>query len=216
MPKKVLYATSELDSFIRSMKSGDHMIFFYDTAEHKQELLFNFLADGLAKGEGAVYICSDESPEQIRQSMKTFGFDFSKFEKEETLMIKNYEGWYSENGQFQTAKILAHIKETCEIFRNKGIEELRGCGEMGCFFKYNAVRELLKYEYALHRVLRVPLKAICAYSTYDMVSRGYADIIMPLVRAHRKVIFAEPYGFIAHKPEKVEDSDVEKLMQIKI
>ena len=216
LPKKTLCGNSEVDYFIRGMKTGDHMIFFYDTPERKQELLFSFLADGLAKGEGAVYICSEESPEQIQQSMKTFDFDFSKFEKEEALMIKNCEGWYRENGQFHYAKILAHMLETCEKFRRKGLKEMRGCGEMDCFFKYDAVRELLKYEYALHRMLKVPAKAICAYNTYDMASRGYADIIMPLVRAHRKAIFGGPYGFIVHKPENIEDSDVEKLMQIKI
>jgi hypothetical protein len=206
----------EVIRFVRSMKPKDHVILFYDTPENKREILFNFLGAGLEKGKGALYVCSEERPEQIRSEMEAFSLRVKKFEKEDALKIYNYDEWYIENGQAESVKILAHLMQAYEKFRKNGLKGVHGTGEMGCFFEHNQVRELLRYEYALHRVLKIPAEVICAYSIYDIVVTGYTEVIMPLVRAHSVGIFTGPYGFIVHKPENVEDSDIEKLLQIKI
>ena len=61
-----------------------------------------------------------------------------------------------------------------------------GSGARGdvLFFRHEKVRELMRYEYAFHRVLSIQMKAICAYSVPIVVNTGYADMIMPLIRAH--------------------------------
>ena len=93
---------------------------------------------------------------------------------------------------------------------------LCAAGEMACFFKHNKVRELLRYEYALQRMLKIPIEALCAYSVPTIVNTGNTEIIMPLVRAHGWAIFTGPGGNRLYKPENVEDLDIEKLLQIKI
>lgn len=216
MQKELSMETREVIRFVRDMKLNDHAILFYDTLESKHTILFNFLSAGLEEGKGALYICSEEAPEQIRREMEAFGLDVKKFEKENALKIYNYDEWYIEDGKAESVRMLAHATQACENFQKSGLKGMRGAGEMGCFFEHDLVRELLRYEYALHRVLKIPAEIICAYSIYDINISGYTEVIMPLVRAHRLGIFTGSYGFVAHKPENVEDSDVEKLLQIKI
>jgi len=98
-------------------------------------------------------------------------------------------------------------------FREKG---LRVTDEAAFFLKHNKVRELLRLEYSSHRVLKTQVEAICAYSIDTIVNAGCIDVIMPLVRAHAWAIFTGPGGSTVFEPENVEDSDVEKLLQIKI
>jgi len=203
----------ETIDFVRRMKPTDHVTLFYDTPENKRKILFNFLAAGLEKGKGALYICSEEGPEQIRSEMEAFGIEVKKLEKEGTLTIHNYNEWYIENGQVDFDKIFARVKETFEKFREKG---LRVTDEAAFFLKHNKVRELLRLEYSSHRVLKTQVEAICAYSIDTIVNAGCTDVIMPLVRAHAWAIFTGPGGSTVFEPENVEDSDVEKLLQLKI
>jgi hypothetical protein len=205
----------EIVQFVGKMKPTDHVLLFYDTTKRKHDILFSFLSAGLAGRKGAAYVCSEESPEKIRNSMEIFSIDVRKNEGEGKLMVRSYDGWYIQNGQVDCMKILAGWKETCGEFRKRGLG-LRAAGEMACFFKHNKVRELLRYEYALHRVFDIPMEAICAYDVNTIVETGYAHVMMPLVRAHGWAIFTGPGGEMIYEPENVEDYDVEKLLRIKI
>jgi len=207
--------SEELDVFIRRIEPTNHLILFYDTAESKHRILFNFLADGLEKGKGAVYICSEERPEQIRSGMESFGIDVDKDERAGNLIIRNYDEWYIEKGRAESLKIIARWNKIHEHFKNKGLG-MRAAGELSCFFKHNMVRELLRYEYALHRILFIPMEAICAYNIQTIVNTGYTEMIMPLVRAHGRAIFTANGGSMILEPENVEDSDIERLLEIRI
>jgi hypothetical protein len=205
----------EIIHFLNNMKPTDHVILFYDMLEKKHRILFNYISAGLQKRKGAVYICSEETPEQIRTGMKTFGVDVEKNEKKGRMMIRNYDEWYIRNGQVECLRILANWKETYEKFRKKGLG-LLATGETACFFKHDRVRELLRYEYACHKVFDTPMEAICAYNIHAIVDSGHTEVIMPLVRAHGWAIFTGQGGSMIYKPENVEDHDVERLLKIKI
>jgi hypothetical protein len=87
---------------------------------------------------------------------------------------------------------------------------------MSCFFREEKVRELLRYEYALHKVLSIPMEAVCAYNLKTIVETGHTEVIMPLVRAHGKAMFTAEGGTMVLEPENVEEKDVERLLKIKI
>jgi len=197
------------------MKPKDHVLLFYDTLETKHDVLFNFLSAGLSNGKGAVYVCSEESPEEIRSAMQLFGIDVRRNEEEGNLTILNYDECYIENREADYPKILANWKEIYERFRKRGLG-LRATGEMGCFFEHNKVRELLRYEYAAHRFLDLSRDGICAYNVNTVVNTGYTEVIMPLVRAHGWAIFTGPGGSMVYEPENVEDYDVERLLEIRV
>ena len=82
------------------------------------------------------------------------------------------------------------MKELCNDALKNGFEGLRVTGEMARFFRYNWIRELLEYEKALHRVLDIPIIAICAYNA-NMLNRSKDPINLysELARAHDTVLF---------------------------
>lgn len=92
-------------------------------------------------------------------------------------------------GQAESIKIITHWNEAYNRFSGRGLG-IWVTGETSCFFRKNMVRELLRYEYALHKILAILMEAICAYDLMTIVDTGYKDMIMPLVRAHGKAIFA--------------------------
>jgi len=207
--------TQEVLYFVENLKPKNHVILFYFTPENKYNILFNYLSAGLANGKGAAYICSEESPEKIRSRMENFGKNFREAEEQGRLSIRNYDEWYIQDGEVESLRILAGWKEMFEKLRRRGMG-LRVAGETACFFKHDKVEELLRYEYSLHRVLDIPMDAICAYDLNAIVDSGHTEVIMPLVRAHGWAIFTNRDKSMIYEPENVEDYDIERLLDIKL
>ncbi len=122
-------------------------------------------------------------PGQIREGFEASGVDVEENEGSGKLMIKYYDPFYIENGSWEPLKVINKWHGVLAEMNGKGWG-LRGTGEMSCFFRHEMVRDLVRYEYALHRVLPIQMEAICAYSVPIVVNTGYADMIMPLIRAH--------------------------------
>ena len=204
-----------MESFIHEFKPHNHLILFYDTLKNKYEILYHFIANGLQHGKGTVYICSDEGPEEVSREMGSFGINVETKVKEGMLLIRNFNEWYIERGRVEPIKIITRWNKAFDQFSGRGLG-MRVIGETSCFFRQGLVRELMRYEYALHKVLTIPMEAICAYNLKTIVDTGYTDVIMPLIRAHGKAIFTTEGGSMIFEPEKIEDTDVEKLLDIEI
>jgi len=207
--------TEEVLHFVENLKPKNHVILFYFSPKSKYNILFNYLSAGLANGKGAAYICSEERPEEIRSRMEAYGINVADVEGEDRLFIRNYDEWYIRDGQVESLRILAGWREMYEELRRRNMG-LRVTGETACFFKHNKVEDLLRYEYSLHRVLDIPMDAICAYDLNTIVDSGYTEVIMPLVRAHGWAIFTDKDKSMVYEPENVEDYDIEKLLHIKL
>jgi hypothetical protein len=192
----------------------DHNIVFYDSFEKKKFILSQYLRNGLDKNQAAMYICSEETEDQIRKGMENT-IDVEKEEKAGKLVICDYDGWYIENGKTQPLKIINKWKEAQSNFSELGLG-LRATGEMSCFFLHDKVKELLKYEYALHRILKIPMEALCAYNLKTIVDLGYTEVIMPLIKAHGDALIVTTKGNMIIDSEKVELSDIERLIDLKI
>jgi hypothetical protein len=108
--------------FIKNIGDRDHFILFYDTHENKHKILFEFLSGGLKKGRCTVYIDSDETPEQIRESMMNTGIDVPKNEAAGSLVIRDCQGWYIENGHCKPDRILANWAEAAEKSKRRGLK----------------------------------------------------------------------------------------------
>ncbi len=189
---------------------------FYDTAENKREVLFNHLKYGHAGNEGLTYVCSEESPQQIRMGMKKFGIDADNMRSRNQLTINNYDSVYIVNGNVNIPRIAMQFKELAESYAASGLNGLRAAAEMSCFFQNHKEKELMNYEYALHRKLSMPAEGICAYNVRELTDRNQLGLVMDLVRAHDPVIFTGPMASLILKPENVKKEDVEKTMQVRI
>ena len=76
----------------------------------------------------------------------------------------------------------------------KGFKGFRVTGEMAFFFEKKMVKELVEYKNALHRVLELPLTAICAYDAEAVAKEGRGGLYLDLIKAHRSVIITGPAG----------------------
>jgi hypothetical protein len=207
--------SDEATEFIHNMEPTNHVILFYDSRESKRQILNTYIANGLENEKGALYVCSEEAPDQIREGLEAYGIDVEENESSGKLMIEYYDPFYIENGNVEPLIVLNKWHEVFAKMKKMSLG-LRGTGEMSCFFKHEKVRELMRYEYALHKVLPIQMEAICAYSVPTIVNTGYTDMIMPLIRAHGGAIFITENGTMIVEPDAIEDFEVERLLDIKI
>ena len=201
---------SIVHDFLSNFDPGTHVVLFYDTTESKRNLLFTHLKYG-ENSQGLTYVCSEESPEQIRQGLLDFGMDTYAARDMNKLTITNYDDVYIVNGQVNVSTIIRKFAGMVDSYRNRGYNGMRAAAEMSCFFKHEKVDELIEYEKALHRKFAFKAEGICAYNISEICKLGYIDMLMPLVRAHDPVIFASPNGYLIMKPEKVRHKHIEEI-----
>jgi len=172
---------------LENLKICDHGVFFYRTPEEKRQVLFNFLKTGLDRDEGTIYVAGDEDPRMIRKAMLNFGLDVKVLEREGLLKVINYDEWYITHGKIEMSNIMASWKKAYEDALERGLKGLRACGEMGCFFRHNLVEELIEYEKALGRKLKIPMAALCSYSL-DHTELLKGNSFYDLVKSHGHVV----------------------------
>lgn len=187
---------AEILDFVKSMLIRDHAILFYSNPRDKREVLFTYLKAGLDAKEAAIYVASEESPDEIRREMKEFGLDSEQFEKSGALRVVDYREWYIIEGKFDIGKIFSLWQQSLQEALAKGFKGLRVTGEMSCFFKHHMLNELVIYERALHRELTIPMEAICAYDD-SVVLKGaeedhYLRIYLDLITAHGTILVVGP------------------------
>ena len=204
----------EISEFLSDFKPKTHAILFYDNQDNKHDLLFNHLKFGAESNQGLAYVCSEEKPLEIQQEMREFGIEVDALRERNRLTINNYDRVYIVNQQVDIPTIMGTFADLSKKYRSMGLDGTRAAAEMSCFFKEGKVKELIDYEYALHRKLAFPAEGICAYNIFDLVHSGKLETIMPLVRAHDPVIIAGPTEGLILEPDKVKPNRVEAAMQI--
>ncbi len=186
-----LSPSEKMTRIVRQLRPRDHVILVYDSLEAKRDTLFNYLRYGLDNGEAVKYVCSEESPNEIRGAMQDFGIPVSEYEKTGALDIMNYTDIYIRDGKFSVLDIMDTWDKYYSDALAEGFKGLRVTGEMSCFMKHSLVDELIEYEKALHTILDIPLTAICAYNAESLASvENPIDVYSELVKAHGKVLFA--------------------------
>jgi sugar-specific transcriptional regulator TrmB len=182
--------TERLKRFITQLKPTDHVIFVYETQESKYDVLFNYIRHGLENGEAAVYVCSEATPAQIKTAMKLFGIDVEKYEKANALNVLHYKEFYIIDGKFSIENTLSLWNKYYQEALAKGFKGLRVTGEMACFFEHNLVKDLLEYEKSLHKVLSIPIVAICSYRSDKLKSvDDPIALYRELTKAHGAVLY---------------------------
>jgi len=182
----------EILGFVKRMKATDHVILFYSNPEDKRLALFTYLKAGLDRGEAAAYVAGHDTVEEVKRAMGEFGLEVDRLERSGALRVIDYRDWYILGGKFDAAKTMELWRKLYGEAVARGFKGLRVVGEMACFFKHGMVDELVEYERALHRVLELPMSAICAYPTDAVAKEGRGELYLDLIKAHSTVIFLGP------------------------
>lgn len=185
----------EITDFVRQMKPTDNVVLFYSKPEEKREVLFTFLKAGLDQGKAAAYVATQESPDEIRHAMQAFGIDVGRLENSGALHVFPYKDLYFKGGGFSIPNVMGLWKTLYADATAKGFKGFRAAGEMACFFKEKALKELVEYERALGGSFEMPLEGICACDSNDLAEKG--GLYLDLIKAHRAVIITGPRGGVA-------------------
>jgi DcmR-like sensory protein len=204
--------TRDVLRVLDGLAPGRHAMLVYDTKDRKEEVLFSHLKLA-GQYDGAVYVCSEESPLEARSDMKKFGIDVEKREKEGTLMVKNYDQVYIVNDEVDSPNIIKGFSDLAFDYSDRGYG-MRAAAEMSCFFKTWKLDELVGYENDLHRKFSFPAFGICGFNLLDMYQTNTMDVLWPIIKAHGTVIMTGPGGSFALPPEEVESKNVEKTMGV--
>jgi len=181
----------KISQFVEKLRPTDHIIFVYQSSEAKHNVLFNYIRVGLESGEAGIYVASDEKPTEIRDAMKEFGIPVEEHEKAGRLKVLGCKDVYVIDGKFEIPTTMGIWKKYYNEALSKGFKGLRVTGEMACFFKHQLLHELVDYENSLHRVLDLPMIAICAYNAEDLTKAfNPINLYNELVKAHGTVLFA--------------------------
>lgn len=205
----------ELKNFIRAVKPFDHIGLFYDDVESKRSIAFNYLSYGLETSHGVVYICGEENPDNVRKGLSSLGVDVEPNERSGNLLIKNFHEWYIDGDSTDPYKVMNRLNHIAREFGIKGLGA-RVAGELSNFYQEKKVNELLKYEYALNRTIAFPIEVMSIYNLNTIVESGYTDTIMPIVKSQGKAIFASKGKHVLIEPERINEADLEKLLELNV
>jgi len=168
------------------LKTGNHGIFFYRSPHEKHEVLLSFLQAGFQKGEGAIYVATQETQTQIRRRMEDFGFNVKALEKDGVLRIFGPE-WYIIDGEVNTPHTIMLATRVFDEAMEIGLKGLRACGEAACFFEHKKEKELVEYELMIGRKLDLSVTVLCAYDVNHAKSLE-EKFFISLIKAHGPVV----------------------------
>lgn len=175
---------------VGQLKLRDHAIMFYECVEDKCRVLFDYLRAGLDSEEAVAYVAGfDETPSHVRSLLQKRGIDVDAFETKSMLQIMSYRDWYLVDGDFNVQRTITRWARLLSDALADGFNGLRVAGDATWFLKCDMKEELLKYENSLHRVLDMPLIAICAYSLPVLMQQNEVQLVVDLIKAHNNVIF---------------------------
>jgi hypothetical protein len=173
--------------YVRDLETGNHGVFFYRSPHEKHEVLFNFLQAGFQKGEGAIYVPSQETSKQIRRNMEDFGLNVKALEDDGLLRIFDYDSWYIIDGEANGSHTIMSAQRVFNEAMEIGLKGLRACGEAACFFEHKKQKELVEFELMIGRKLELPVTVLCAYDVTHIKSLE-EKFFLSLIRAHGPVV----------------------------
>jgi len=173
--------------YVRNLEVGNHGIFFYRSPHEKHEVLFNFLQAGFQKGDGAIYVPSQETSKQIRKHMEDFGLNVKALERDGVLRIFDYDDWYMIDGEVDGSRTIMLAQRVFDEAMEIGLKGLRACGEAACFFEHKKEKELVEFELMIGRKLVLPVTVLCAYDVNHAKSLE-EKFFFSLIKAHGPVV----------------------------
>ena len=189
--------------FVKNIELTEHVVLLYTNPEDKRNCLLTYVKAGLDRGQAVAYITSQENTDDIKKAMVKFDIDVELCEQSGALRVIDYRDWYMVGGDFDISKTMELWRKLLEASKTKGFKGLRVTGEMAFFFERNLVDKLLEYEHALHRVLDVPMMAICAYDVKLFTKKEWFNVLIELLNTHSTTIMLGQKGLGAVSPNEI-------------
>jgi hypothetical protein len=198
----------EVMRMLKEIAPGTHAVLIYDSAESKREVLFSHLSLG-AHNSKLVYICSEESPNEIEDAMKDFGIRVQELRSEGRLAILDYEEVYMKDGRVDVAQAIGHLSHLALTARRENLEGgLRVAEEMSFFFRPATLTDLATYETRRHRTFYFDARGICAYNLTQFQASGALENLLAILHQRDRVVLTGPKGVSILEPDLQDHSHI--------
>ncbi len=167
MDTEVTGTASEIVEKLATIRYGDHIVLIYPNLYSFRDIYSKYCKTALENNELVLLLTYYETIDCIRQTLKEFGIDTEKYEKERSLMIvqdltRTYFG--SANDFLFFIKILDKHQE------RRGKNGISVFADMGVFFhnSQNDKKDLIiEFERSLGSKFDTKLKRFCNYHKKD-------------------------------------------------
>jgi len=147
------------------MEPGAHNILIYNNLKAFREIYSQYSRALLAENEIVVIATQYDTISDVKNTLRLGGIDVEKYLSQETLFIIDAQQGYQDADGSGIWKLYKSL-----ISRAKKKEGRRGVtffGDLGSFFGFEKIEELMQYELSLPQNYEDTLKGICCYHLKD-------------------------------------------------
>jgi MEDS: MEthanogen/methylotroph, DcmR Sensory domain len=168
--KKVMHANSQeiadwmADEKKKLMEPGAHNILIYNDLKAFREIYSQYSRALLAENEIVVIATQYDTISDVKNTLRLGGIDVEKYLSQETLFIIDAQQGYQDADGSGIWKL---YKSLISRAKKEGRRGVTFFGDLGSFFGFEKIEELMQYELSLPQNYEDTLKGICCYHLKD-------------------------------------------------
>jgi hypothetical protein len=146
------------------MESGVHNILIYNDLKAFREIYSQYSRALLAENEIVVIATQYDTISDVKNTLRLGGIDVERYLSQETLFIIDaQQGYHDADGR----GIWKLCKSLISRAKKKDRRGVTLFGDLGSFFGFEKIEELMQYELSLPQKYEDTLKGICCYHLKD-------------------------------------------------
>lgn len=149
---------------------GGHSILVYDDLGSLGEIYSQYAKTHLAMGEIVLIATQYEGIETVKENLEARGVDVERHTEDGTLFVIDAQQGYQSVDAFGTLKLAMTLASRAEKEERPGVAWF---GDMGSFFAFKKIKELVDYELGCPRRFAGPVRSVCCYhaADFELLSR---------------------------------------------
>ena len=148
---------------LQDTEHGEHNIMVYPDLKTLNEVISKHYKEALEnRNELALFVTYYQSIAEVRKVLERDGVDLAKYEQEGSLVLyDSVKGYRTSEGVYS---IMALINMLFERVKRLGKSGMFGMADMGSFFLFQRIEQLLSYELSLPSIWdKMKLRSFCIY-----------------------------------------------------
>jgi hypothetical protein len=146
------------------MEPGAHNILIYNDLKAFREIYSQYSRALLAENEIVVIATQYDTISDVKNTLRLGGIDVEKYLSQETLFIIDAQQGYQDADGSGIWKL---YKSLISRAKKEGRRGVTFFGDLGSFFGFEKIEELMQYELSLPQNYEDTLKGICCYHLKD-------------------------------------------------
>lgn len=176
---------SNTEKFVNDIEKNKHVVLFYDEIGWAKNIEFEFIKNGLEKGEHCIYALS-ESSDLVEKQMSDFGIDVKKFKDGNLLHV------YQIPNSYDYSKGLTPILDVYDMILSNTVSPLR---VVSTFVTETDIAKAIELELISEKKFQSDLHNfdgiwVCPYDVNKLENTKRMSWIDQLIRTHDLTIFS--------------------------